>query len=34
VRNVLEWVVRPKSEGGLGGRGVVANVSHQGHVFG
>jgi predicted alpha/beta-fold hydrolase len=27
VRNVLEWVVRPKSQGGLGGRGVVANVS-------
>jgi len=27
VRNVLEWVVRPVSEGGLGGRGVVANVS-------
>lgn len=27
VRNVVEWVVRPKSEGGLGGRAVVANVS-------
>lgn len=27
VRNVLEWVVRPKEQGGLGGRGVVANVS-------
>ncbi|KAJ9121639.1 hypothetical protein QFC22_002259 [Naganishia vaughanmartiniae] len=25
VRNILEWVVRPKAEGGLGGRGVVAN---------
>ena len=27
VRNILEWVVRPKAHGGLGGRGVVANVS-------
>jgi len=27
VRNVLAWVARPKSEGGLGGRGVVVNVS-------
>ncbi len=26
VRNVLEWVVKPEKEGGLGGRGVVANV--------
>lgn len=24
---MLEWVVRPKEQGGLGGRGVVANVS-------
>jgi len=27
VRNVLAWVVKPKSEGGLGGRAVVINVS-------
>lgn len=27
VRNVLAWVIKPKSEGGLGGRGVVVNVS-------
>ena len=27
VRNVLCWVVKPKSEGGLGGRAVVINVS-------
>lgn len=27
VRNVLAWVIKPKSEGGLGGRGVVSNVS-------
>lgn len=27
VRNVLAWVVKPVSEGGLGGRGVVVNVS-------
>lgn len=27
VRNIVEWVVRPKEQGGLGGRGVVANVS-------
>lgn len=27
VRNILEWVARPRKEGGLGGRGVVANVS-------
>ncbi|TYJ51641.1 hypothetical protein B9479_007775 [Cryptococcus floricola] len=25
VRNVLGWVVKPQSEGGLGGRGVVVN---------
>ncbi|KAK8845607.1 hypothetical protein IAR55_006323 [Kwoniella newhampshirensis] len=25
VRNVLAWVVKPKSEGGLGGRGIVVN---------
>jgi predicted alpha/beta-fold hydrolase len=29
VRNVLAWVVKPKSEGGLGGRGVVVNVSKR-----
>lgn len=27
VRNVVEWIVRPRKEGGLGGRAVVANVS-------
>lgn len=27
VRNILSWVAKPKSEGGLGGRGVVVNVS-------
>ncbi|ODN79060.1 anon-23da protein [Cryptococcus wingfieldii CBS 7118] len=25
VRNILAWVIKPKSEGGLGGRGVVVN---------
>ncbi|WVQ80965.1 hypothetical protein IAT38_003072 [Cryptococcus sp. DSM 104549] len=25
VRNILSWVIKPKSEGGLGGRGVVVN---------
>jgi predicted alpha/beta-fold hydrolase len=29
VRNVLAWVIKPKSEGGLGGRGVVVNVSYM-----
>jgi hypothetical protein len=27
VRNILAWVIKPKSEGGLGGRAVVVNVS-------
>lgn len=26
VRNVLTWVVKPQSEGGMGGRAVVVNV--------
>ena len=27
VRNILAWVTKPKEDGGLGGRGVVVNVS-------
>lgn len=27
VRNILAWVAKPKEDGGLGGRGVVVNVS-------
>lgn len=27
VRNVLNWAIKPKSEGGIGARGVVVNVS-------
>jgi predicted alpha/beta-fold hydrolase len=29
VRNVLAWVIKPTNEGGLGGRGVVINVSER-----
>lgn len=27
VRNVLNWAIKPKSEGGIAARGVVVNVS-------
>lgn len=27
VRNVLNWAIKPKSQGGIGARGVVVNVS-------
>lgn len=29
VRNILAWVIKPRSEGGLGGRAVVINVSRR-----
>lgn len=29
VRNILAWVIKPKVDGGLGGRAVVINVSHR-----
>ncbi len=32
VRNILAWVIKPKSEGGLGGRAVVVNVSEIHYV--
>ena len=29
VRNVVAWLVKPKEDGGMGGRAVVVNVSRQ-----